>query len=118
MEKSREFSTLNRVYCASPRCSQFLGPCVKRMAWLALGQEVYKCSCGTSTCSMCKKAHEAGVKHSCRDVTDKEMEDVLALGREEGWARCPGCRTMVELNMGCYHMTCLCKVRLFVPSRA
>jgi len=50
------------------------------MAWLALGQEVYKCSCGTSTCSMCKKAHEAGVKHSCRDVTDKEMEDVERRG--------------------------------------
>jgi hypothetical protein len=30
---------------------------------------------------------------------------VLALAEREGWKRCPGCRTMVELQYGCNHMT-------------
>ncbi|OSX63329.1 hypothetical protein POSPLADRAFT_1080865, partial [Postia placenta MAD-698-R-SB12] len=34
---------------------------------------------------------------------------VLALGETQGWARCPGCETMIELNHGCFHMTCRCK---------
>jgi hypothetical protein len=61
------------------------------MAWLVLGPEVYTCSCGMLMCSMCKKAHEAGMKHLCGDRPDKGIGDVLALGRKEGWVRCPGC---------------------------
>lgn len=62
---------------------------------------------------MCAVAHSDhnGSKHVCSDQPDFGLEDVLTLGVAEGWSRCPGCRTMVELNLGCYHMTCLCKVR-------
>ena len=49
------------------------------------------------------------MKHTCSDNTDAGAGDVLVLGEQEGWARCPGCRTMIELNMGCYHITCVCK---------
>ncbi|KAI6038337.1 hypothetical protein EDC04DRAFT_2695604 [Pisolithus marmoratus] len=45
--------------------------------------------------------------HTCRQ--DQGAEQVLHLGRSEGWARCPGCSQLIELNMGCYHMTCRCR---------
>jgi hypothetical protein len=53
---------------------------------------------------------EKGKQHSCSDFVDEGTEVILALGKAEGWARCPGCRTMIELNLVCYHMTCVCKV--------
>jgi hypothetical protein len=111
-EKSREFSTIRRVYCANHRCSQFLGPQTDGTRWLMRGPKVYPCKCGTATCSKCKTVYYNAVKHSCSYKIDGETEYVLSLGKTEGWARCPGCRAMIELNMGCNHMTCLCKVGL------
>ena len=110
IEKSREYGTVKRVYCAVPRCSLFLGPQTEGNAPL----KVYKCKCGTTTCARCKNAHREGVEHSCKENADQETEAVLVLGKAEGWARCPGCRAMIELNMGCYHMTCLCKASAFL----
>jgi len=98
---------VKRVYCARPRCSRFLGRQEEGLAWLTTGTKAYTCTCGMATCSRCKQAHENNAKHSCK--TDDGTEVVLALGKVEGWARCPGCRTMIELNMGCFHMTCVCK---------
>jgi IBR domain, a half RING-finger domain len=112
VEKAREFSTPKRVYCARPHCSRFLGPQMEGKA--TANAKVYKCTCGTVMCSRCKGARVDGVKHLCSDVIDEGTQVVLSLGKTNGWARCPGCRTMIELNLGCYHMTCVCKVR--VPS--
>ncbi|KAI6006746.1 hypothetical protein EDC04DRAFT_2582872, partial [Pisolithus marmoratus] len=104
-EKSREFGTLNRVYCARQTCSRFLGPLTETM----FGVKVYDCSapdCGTRTCANCRGQYD-GWMHTCRQ--DQGAEHVLNLGRTEGWARCPGCSQLIELNMGCYHMTCRCR---------
>ena len=103
LDKSREYGTSSRVYCALPRCSRFLGSQTEGKGSL----KVYKCTCNTLTCARCKNEHITDVGHSCVDNSD---EAILTLGKVEGWARCPGCRTMIELNMGCHHMTCLCKV--------
>ncbi|KAI6038336.1 hypothetical protein EDC04DRAFT_2570160, partial [Pisolithus marmoratus] len=104
-EKSREFGTLNRVYCARQTCSRFLGPLTETM----FGVKVYDCSapdCGTRTCANCRGQYD-GWMHTCRQ--DQGAEHVLNLGRTEGWVRCPGCSQLIELNMGCYHMTCRCR---------
>ncbi|KAI5997293.1 hypothetical protein F5J12DRAFT_852176 [Pisolithus orientalis] len=113
-EKSREFGIPNRVYCARQTCSRFLGPLTETI----FGVTVYDCSapgCGTRTCASCRGRYD-GWMHTCRQ--DQGAEQVLNLGRTEGWARCPGCSQLIELNMGCYHMTCRCRTEFCYLCRA
>jgi len=104
-EKEKEFGTLNRVYCSNPKCSRFLGPVSQ-----GLFRSTTTCSapaCHTRTCNRCKSKVEDNSWHSCSsNDTDGA---VLALGKNAKWARCPGCGQMIELVVGCYHMTCRCK---------
>ncbi|KAI9899833.1 hypothetical protein N3K66_004095 [Trichothecium roseum] len=39
---------------------------------------------------------------------DEQLKQVLQVARDHGWQRCQNCWGMVELNTGCFHMTCLC----------
>ena len=108
-EKAKEFSTLKRVYCSNPRCSVFLGPQAEGGSWWII-PPIFSCkasNCGTSTCSHCKSRTISGVPHVCQK--DQKDEDVLRLGEQSQWARCPGCGSLVELSVGCFHMTCRCK---------
>ncbi|KAI6126685.1 hypothetical protein F5141DRAFT_1248096, partial [Pisolithus sp. B1] len=113
-EKSRELGTLNRVYCARQTCSRFLGPLTETL----FGVTVYDCSapnCGTRTCASCRGQYD-GWTHTCR--RDQGAEHVLNLGHTEGWSRCPGCSQLIELGMGCYHMTCRCRTEFCYLCRA
>jgi hypothetical protein len=62
--------------------------------------------CEMTTCGSCRSRHQ-GFTHRC--TPDVDTEQVLTLSHASGWARCPGCAQMIELNMGCFHMTCRCK---------
>lgn len=97
-KKAVEFSTTDRVYCHRPSCSNFLGPVTTKASALRCPQ------CNTNTCSHCKAAAHSNL--DCSQVLD---EAVLALAEQEGWKRCPGCHHLVELSIGCYHMTCRCR---------
>ncbi|KAG1888519.1 hypothetical protein F4604DRAFT_956255 [Suillus subluteus] len=102
--KAQEFGTMKRVYCVAPACSRFLGPLHE-----GFFTKVFTCpslTCTTTTCGKCRGRYE-GYTHSC--TTDAETEQVLTLSQASGWARCPGCAQMIELNMGCFHMTCRCR---------
>ncbi|KAG2039311.1 hypothetical protein BDR03DRAFT_952556 [Suillus americanus] len=102
--KAQEFGTMKRVYCVAPTCSRFLGPLHE-----GFFNKVFTCSsptCTMTTCGKCRGRYE-GFTHSC--TPDAEIEQVLTLSHASGWARCPGCAQMIELNMGCFHMTCRCK---------
>ncbi|KAG1727518.1 hypothetical protein EDB19DRAFT_1750159 [Suillus lakei] len=102
--KAQEFGTMKRVYCAAPTCSRFLGPLHEGFL-----SKVFTCpspTCTMTTCGKCRGRYE-GFTHFC--TPDAETEQVLTLSRASGWARCPGCAQMIELNMGCFHMTCRCK---------
>ena len=105
--KSEEYSTLKRVYCANPRCSQFLGPQRTHFS------NIYSCTasrCNTRTCSRCRKEVKAQGGHTCRvEGLDKEL---VSLSKKAGWAQCPGCTRMIELTTGCFHMTCRCKTQV------
>jgi hypothetical protein len=100
-----ESKTVNRVYCAQPTCSRFLGAYDAKPS-------VYKCTapgCSTTTCRYCKVRVDDVGPHQCfMDHPDKE---VVTLGQQSGWTQCPGCEQMVELSTGCVHMTCLCKTQ-------
>lgn len=96
--KSREFSTPNRVYCHRPTCSAFLGAVTPEPTAL-------RCSkCYTRTCGTCKEQAHAPLP--CDTALD---QPILALAEQEGWKRCPGCHHLVELAVGCFHMTCRCR---------
>ena len=93
-EKAIEYRTPNRTYCSQPTCSAFI----------PLGNienENAACSvCAFITCTICKSpAHEG----DCPE--DTTTQQVLDLAQEEGWQRCYNCRRLVELNLGCNHMT-------------
>lgn len=92
--KQVEYSTPNRSYCHERTCATFIptqfivehkGTCVK---------------CGRTTYTRCKRSfHE----NDC--PPDAATMDILRLARSEGWMRCFSCRTMVELNTGCNHIS-------------
>ncbi|KIJ15353.1 hypothetical protein PAXINDRAFT_77424 [Paxillus involutus ATCC 200175] len=106
-QKREEFSTLKRVYCSSSTCGRFLGP-LSEGIW---GGKVYACpapACTRRTCGSCRGEYRGLMSHICRRA-DADTAQVLTLGRAAGWSCCPGCSQMIELNMGCFHMTCRCK---------
>ncbi|KAI0768475.1 hypothetical protein BD413DRAFT_479286 [Trametes elegans] len=97
--KTIEFGTEDRVYCHQPTCSAFLG------AATASAANLLCMACWKYTCAHCKKAAHA---LSIRCATTEDAA-VVALAEKEGWKRCPGCGHLVELSIGCYHMTCRCR---------
>ena len=114
-EKKIEFSTLKRVYCSSPTCSRFLGP----LSEGDFASKVYTCpglECWRETCGKCRQEHNGDWGHVCRP--DADATEVLELSRASGWSRCPGCSQMIELNVGCFHMTCRCRTEFCYLCRA
>lgn len=98
-DKSIEYRTADRVYCHNNACSAFLGAKTEDVAFI-------RCiRCANLTCAQCKAAAHPGTPCQTSDTDDI----VLALAEENGWKRCPGCRHLVELNHGCFHMTCRCR---------
>ncbi|KIK92814.1 hypothetical protein PAXRUDRAFT_551844 [Paxillus rubicundulus Ve08.2h10] len=114
-QKRAESGTLKRVYCSSPTCSRFLGPHSKGL----FGRKVYTCpasDCTRKTCGSCRGEYRGVVSHVCRP--DADIAQVLTLGRTAGWSRCPGCSQMIELNTGCFHVTCRCRTEFCYLCRA
>ena len=114
-QKVAEFSTLKRVYCSSPACSRFLGPLSEGF----FASKSYTCpapGCGRRTCAKCREQYSGDWTHVCRP--DADADQILELSRASGWARCPGCSQMIELNMGCFHMTCRCRTEFCYLCRA
>ncbi|KAI0651652.1 hypothetical protein C8Q79DRAFT_1004927 [Trametes meyenii] len=96
-KKAIEFSTPDRVYCHVPTCASFLGPAADAPATLRCAE------CAAGTCACCKEQTHPGVP--CHFAAE---DAVLDLGKEHGWQRCPACRHLVELSIGCYHIICRC----------
>jgi hypothetical protein len=97
--KKIEYDTPDRTYCSG--CSLFL-PVGK-----ASHDRVTCAECEEVTCTMCKRAAHMG---DCPE--DGTLKEVLALATENGWRRCEGCKAVVELAMGCNHITYV----FFLPS--
>ncbi|KAK4210437.1 hypothetical protein QBC37DRAFT_475004 [Rhypophila decipiens] len=96
-----EFGTPNRTYCHKGSCSAF----VPREL---VTDDVATCpDCASKTCTVCKAAAHPG--SDC--PADEGIQQVLELGRTEGWQRCYSCRNLVDLNLGCNHITCRCRAQ-------
>ena len=93
-EKSEEFSTRNRTYCFDPMCLSFISP-------KAIDDDKAKCpACQKSTCTMCKgEAHEG----DCPE--DPASQGLMTAVAEAGYQQCHECKSIIELNEGCHHIT-------------
>ncbi|TID18287.1 IBR domain protein [Venturia nashicola] len=92
-----EVNTPKRTYCCNNQCGKFI-PTAN------VDADHANCTrCGTITCIHCKVKQHPG---EC--AQDVALQSTLALAASEGWKRCHACMAMVELQQGCYHMTCKC----------
>ena len=94
--KAIEFGTLNRTYCWNPSCAAFIDPdCIHGSAGTCS-----RLGCGRQTCIFCKREAHSG---SC--PRENPFEETIRLAQEAGWQRCQQCQNMIELGMGCNHIT-------------
>jgi hypothetical protein len=100
--KCREFAirVSDRVYCPTPDCSAFLGS----SALSHITDEAYCNKCNSRVCVLCRQPAHSGDTCSENTVT----KEVRAFAHTQGWQTCPDCSAIIELNHGCFHMTCLC----------
>ena len=92
-----ELSEKKRTYCHDHTCSTYIGAAHKT-------GPIGTCpNCTKQTCVLCGNVLHEG---DCPpDEADRQTE---ALATEQGWRRCPDCRSLVELTIGCNHMTLVC----------
>ena len=103
-KKSAEFSTptKDRRYCPQLTCSSFLGSAQ------TLGQSVTCTSCKSVACTRCRKVAHPGQRF-CEPDNDTAV--VSALMKKNSWQWCLECHAVVELTIGCNHITCRCKAQ-------
>ncbi|PYI24505.1 hypothetical protein BO99DRAFT_455544 [Aspergillus violaceofuscus CBS 115571] len=93
-----EHTTAHPVYCGNRACGAFVRP------ELITGDRARCTGCLNLTCTMCMSPYHFDA--DCPE--DPAIQNTLALANQEGWQRCPSCRTVVQLDRGCNHMTCHC----------
>jgi hypothetical protein len=100
-----EFNTPNRTYCANAACSVFILPENVRA-------DAAECqACQTVTCSICKQSGHDG---DCPE--DTSVQTTLALASTNNWRRCGNYNRMVELGLGCNHITYVQSIDLSIIS--
>jgi hypothetical protein len=93
-QKKIELDTPGRTYCSNPLCSAFI-----RLEDIT--DEQASCpDCGTVTCTLCK-----ATSHGRDCPADTSLQQVLQTADENGWQRCYSCRRLVELDIGCNHIS-------------
>ena len=92
--KKIEFETIDRTYCSNPQCSTFIPPASIR------GKLGTCTSCRKQTCIRCKRTGHQGL---C--PVDEVSQEVLNMGERQGWKRCVKCGHLIELTLGCNHMS-------------
>ena len=107
-EKALEYAVAvgSRYYCGSPDCAKWIDTRKARRLNGAL-----ECPhCEFWMCTSCR-----GAQHRANQDCPQDFALGAALKQAEraGWRRCYSCRTMVELNTGCRHITCKCKAEFW-----
>lgn len=110
-QKALEYAidVASRYYCGSPECAKWIDT---RKANRQNGS--LECPhCKFWMCTSCR-----GAQHTANEDCPQDFGLSAALEQAEraGWRRCYNCRTMVELNTGCRHITCKCKAEFWFVS--
>lgn len=103
-EKALEYAVPigNRYYCVSANCGKWIDTRHARRTNGAI-----ECPhCATKLCTLCR-----GPQHPSNQDCPQDfgLDRTLEQAERAGWRRCYNCRTMVELNTGCRHITCKCR---------
>ncbi|KAI4196919.1 MAG: hypothetical protein LQ350_006232 [Teloschistes chrysophthalmus] len=102
--KALEYSVAigSRYYCPRPECAKWIDTKKTRIHDGAL-----VCPhCKNSMCTICRGTeHPAG--QDCPQ--DFGLDATLQQAERAGWQRCYNCRALVELSIGCRHITCKCR---------
>jgi hypothetical protein len=101
-EAQVELTTSNRTYCSNVECAAFIPP-----SQISEGYRAQCARCGNQTCGHCK-----GALHDGECEEDSALQATLRLAEEMEWRRCHSCRSLVELNQGCHHMTYVLLLRI------
>ncbi|KAF2026099.1 hypothetical protein EK21DRAFT_27085, partial [Setomelanomma holmii] len=96
--RREELEIPNRTYCSNADCSRWIRP-AQINAGVALCLK-----CRQMTCVTCK-----GKNHTGLCPKEKDVEQLMKVARQRRWQTCPRCKEMVELDRGCYHITCRCR---------
>ena len=119
-----EEQTVNKMYCSNVKCAAFLD--LDRLMTLSLigHDHKFQCpNCDTAHCASCKTINHPGmdcvtymsVPEERRNAADAAF---FELARIEGLQRCKQCRAVVQLVVGCNHMTCHCRYEFCYPCGA
>ena len=92
--KEVEYMTSNRVYCSRSTCSTFIP------SRNIDGDHARCSSCKQETCAICKLPWHTG---DCPQ--DTALQALLQTATENGWQRCTSCHRLIELDIGCNHIT-------------
>ncbi|KAI0766295.1 hypothetical protein BC629DRAFT_1596450 [Irpex lacteus] len=108
--QQRLLDSLPRIYCPNKKCSAL----VRTHENVDEAQAAVPCpACDTPMCIPCRAVWHENL--SCEeyqalppDERSPEDRQALQLMRAEKWRRCPECHIIIELTVGCYHITCRC----------
>lgn len=93
-----------RLYCPGTACHKFTPPCRKLSPGSTrLSQKCPHCS--LKICPMCRGEAHAELQDCPQDYG---LNATLESANDAGWQRCYRCRAMIELTVGCRHITCKC----------
>lgn len=111
-QKAKEYAVpaSERWYCPSTRCAKWIDP-----GRLSFSAGSFRCPhCRLRICPTCRGAEHA--KHGdCPQ--DFDLAATLEEAERAGWRRCYKCRAMVELTVGCRHITCKCSAEFWYVIR-
>ncbi|KAL2404685.1 hypothetical protein ABEF93_006890 [Exophiala dermatitidis] len=104
-EKAAEYAIppQERLYCPNTNCLRWISPSAIRRDRQGVNHSCPHCS--TKICGAC---HGLAHKRFTECPKDSGLEATILMAELEGWRRCYMCRTIVERNDGCRHMTCKC----------
>ena len=119
-----ELSTHNKMYCSNNQCTVFLDLDRFELLGLVGADKQFECpGCSTSLCASCKTTSHPGMTCGAYMALPEDQRNTadaafFEMARREGLARCNQCRSVVELEQGCNHMTCRCSYEFCYPCGA
>mmetsp|Transcript_13921 Transcript_13921/g.19932 ORF Transcript_13921/g.19932 Transcript_13921/m.19932 type:complete len:555 (+) Transcript_13921:328-1992(+) len=106
LARSSELQVTNKMYC--PTCNQFINlDLVEAGEGTVLGGTLLECICETKLCISCRTVEHPLVSCDVNKATVTGSDEPLhELAKDQGWKQCPKCDIMIELTVGCNHITC------------
>lgn len=118
LEQEAAIPDSSKLYCPFPDCARLMST---QMGIIVAGRvgsapkEQARCRfCRRLLCTVCRVAWHVGL--SCAAATQtaplqerqRQDADFMRLAKEKNWRKCQRCRRMIELQTGCFHITCRC----------